>query len=301
MKLFRAALFSLRKLCVLCASAAISTALSAQSDNSPWETVAPSGSTVYYDMKSALKDAPVCYRLDLTNADFVLDKKILPKVPKLTNLMALKLGNNHLTEIPSVFLDLPSLTYFSSANNPLTTINDSIGMLGSLRFIELYGTNFDTLPIALTGLERLQSLTIGQNKDTLFIPKEFSSLHNSLTELRIYSTILDTLTPEFTNLDKLQKIVFYKCGLTYFPYHVSKLASLKELWLDSNNITEIPRYISNLQNLQILSLSGNKIQHVPSTICFLKNLEVLDLRGNPIDPYEVACVQALLPECRILF
>jgi hypothetical protein len=291
---------SLRILCVLSASAAMWSG-ELYSQNSPWETVAPPESFIYTDIKTALKDAPGCYRLDLTNADFTLDKKILPKVPKLTNVMALKLGNNHLTEIPSVFFTLGQLTYLSSVGNPLNTINDSIGMLSALRFIEFSGTNFDTLPSALCGLNRLQSLSINANADTLYIPKDITSLHGSLSELKIYNTVMDTLPDEFYKLEKLQKLVLYKCSLPYFPYHVSKLPALKELWLDSNSIREIPKFITNMQSLEILSLRGNFIQHIPSQICFLQNLQVLDLRGNPIDPYEIACLQALLPRCRILF
>src|SRR6476620_4985349 len=108
----------------LCASVVFSFGAEAQS-TSPWESVAPSGASVYTDMKTALKEPASVYRLDLTNADFTLDRKILPKVPQLTSVMALKLGNNHLTEIPSVFLSLPAIAYFGSFNNPLRAISDS--------------------------------------------------------------------------------------------------------------------------------------------------------------------------------
>lgn len=269
--------------------------------NSPWETVAPAGSFVYTDLKTAIKDAAICYRLDLSNADFIRDKKILPKASTLTNVMAFRLGNNNISTIPTVFLQMHSLLYFRSSGNPLTTLSDSLGMWSELRFVEFADTKFDTLPEGIYGCTKLQSISITNNKDTLHFTKGISSLGKSLSELKIYSTQLDTLPEEIASLPKLNKLVFYKCNLKEIPPRLIPMNQLKELWLDSNSISKIPRNISNMTGLTYLSLSGNRIQHVPSTICFLKNLAVLDLRGNPIDPYEIRIVQALLPACRVIF
>ena len=267
----------------------------------PWETVAPAGSFIYTDLKSAIKDAAVCYRLDLTGADFIKDKKILPKASSLTNVMAFRLGNNNLTSIPSVFLEMHSLLYFRSSGNPLHTLSDSLGMWSALQFIEFSETNFDTLPEGIYGCGRLQSISIRSNKDTLHISKGISSLGKTLSEIKIYSTQLDTLPKEIATMPKLKKLVFYKCGMKEIPTSLLQMTQLQELWLDSNSISVMPRNISSMKGLKYLSLSGNRLTHIPSTICFLQNLAVLDLRGNPIDPYEIKVVQALLPSCRILF
>src|SRR5574337_1107971 len=165
----------------------ITVSLHAQT-NSPWETVAPPGSFVYTDLKTATKNASDCYRLDLSGHNFIEEKKQLPKVAKLTNVMAFRIGNNNLTELPPEFLLMPGIVYFGSFGNPLTTLPDSLGMLGELRFIEFSGTNFDTLPLALADVGRLQSLAINANKDTLCIPAAFANSSSLLTELRIYNT-----------------------------------------------------------------------------------------------------------------
>ncbi len=268
---------------------------------SPWETVAPAGSYVYTDLKTAVKDAASCYRLDLTGQDIYKDKKALAKTVTLTNVMAFRLGNNNLSTLPSPFLWLQGVTYFSSKGNPLTTLPDSIGMWSQLRFLELYDTRFDTLPEGVYGCTRLQSISIAGNKDTLCITEGIRAAGKSLTELKIYTTVIDTLPENFSTLSKLNKLVLYKCSLAEIPAPVIALEQLHELWLDSNAITSVPREISLMQNLTYLSLRGNKITHVTSSICFLQNLAVLDLRGNPIAPYEVQCLQALLPTCRVLF
>jgi leucine-rich repeat protein SHOC2 len=268
--------------------------------NSPWETVAPAGSYVYGDLRSAIKDAAVCYRLELSGSEVFKDKKSLSKAPGLNALIAFRLVNNNLLAIPREFQNLSSLKYFASSGNPLTTFSDSMGMWSELRFIDLSGTNFDTLPQGLYGCGRLQSISIAANKDTLKITKEITSLGKTLSEIKIYSTFLDTLPAELSAL-KLKKIVFYKCGIKEIPEPLLQMNQLQELWLDSNSIAVLPRNISSMKNLTYLSLSGNRITHIPSTICFLQNLAVLDLRGNPIDPYEIKIAQALLPSCRILF
>jgi Leucine-rich repeat (LRR) protein len=268
---------------------------------SPWETVAPPGSYVYTDLKTAIKDANVCYRMEISGTDFLKEKKILSKPVGLNGLIALRMLNNNLTALPSSFNYLPGLKYFASSGNPLTTLSDSLGMWSELRFLELIGTNFDTLPKGIYGCGRLFSLSIASNKDTLVITKEIADLRKTLSEVKIYSTIIDTLPPEIATMPALKKFVFYKCGLKEIPEPVLQMSQLSELWLDSNSITQLPRSISSMKNLSYLSLRGNHLAHIPSTICFLQNLSVLDLRGNPIDPYEIKTLQALLPSCRILF
>lgn len=274
--------------------------LATSAQQSPWNTVAPAGSFVYTDLKTAVKDANVCYRLDLTGFDFYKDKKLLPKAAALTNVMAFKIGNNNFSELPSVFLQMHSLVYFQSSGNPLTTLSDSLGMWSELKFLELYDTKFDTLPEGIYGCTRLYTFSIANNKDTLHITDGISSLH-LLDELNIFHTIIDTLPKTFSSMKSLRKLALYKTGLQSFPEQVLPMSHLQELYLDSNNISILPRSIASMKGLTYLSLRGNKIKHIPSNICFLQGLATLDLRGNPIDPYEIKCLQALIPSCSILF
>lgn len=286
---------------ILCLFSLAGNFLSAQIPVSPWETVAPPGSMIYTDIKTAVKENANCYRVEITGSEIFLDKKTTGRIPQLTNVMALRLTNNNFSEIPAAFLRLNSLVYLRSSGNPLITLSDSIGMLDQLRFLEIYDAAFDTVPEGIYGLSRLQSLVINANKDTVCFTSSVSAFKNSLSELRISNSIIDTLPEAFSSLAKLNRLVFYKCKMNEIPAAVLQMNKLSELWLDSNNISLIPRDIPSMTGLTYLSLRGNKIKHVPSTICFLQNLNVLDLRGNPIDPYEVQCVQALLPKCRVMF
>lgn len=267
----------------------------------PWESVAPSGSQVFTDVREASKNAGAAYRMEISGAEQFLDKKFAGKVVSLQSLMALKMKNNSLTVFPSSMLHLNALVYLSSTGNAFTSLPDSMGMLGNLKYLELYQTNFDTIPEGVYGIPRLQSLTIGNNADTICFTGSLKFFSRSLVELRIYNTPVDSLPDEFGQLNALSKLVMYKCRLNDIPEPVTNLAKLSELWLDSNNLSVVPASVSKMQGLTYLSLRGNRITKVTSSICFLKNLIVLDLRGNPMDPYEVSIVQALLPNTRVLF
>ncbi len=267
----------------------------------PWESVAPGGSQVFTDVKEASKNASAAYRLEITGGEQFLDKKFASKVIALQSLMALRIKDNNLTVFPSCLLSLSRLVYLSSSGNAFTTLPDSLGMLSNLKFLELHQTNFDTIPEAVYGLPRLQSFTIGNNKDTICFTSSVKFFSKTLVELRIYNTMFDSLPTEFGQMKALTKLVMYKCKLTEIPEQVMNLTGLSELWLDSNSISSVPYALAKMEGLTYLSLRGNRITKVASNICFLKNLVVLDLRGNPMDPYEVSIVQALLPNTRVLF
>lgn len=290
---------------LFCASLFCFFTLSVFAQNSlpvnPWESVAPSGSQVFTDIRDAAKNASAAYRLEITGAEPFQDKKFGSRVEVLSSLMALRISNNGITEFPRSFLSLHALVYFSSTGNAFTTLPDSLGMLGKLRFLELHQTAFDTLPEGVYGLSRLQSLTINANSDTLCFTNSVRYFAKSLVELRLYNTLLDSLPAEFSSLDALTKLVMYKCNLHEIPAPVYNLTALSELWLDSNSLTTLPADIARMQGLTYLSLRGNRITKITSSICFMKSLVVLDLRGNPLDPYDVKIVQALLPDTRVLF
>ena len=268
---------------------------------SPWETVAPAGSFVYTDIRSAAQEAGSAYRMILEGPQIVRDKKQMGKLQSLSSLMALKLVNNDLERLPSSVLNLSALVYLNSTGNKLTGLSDSMGMLGNLKYLDLQGTAFDTLPSGVYGIPRLQSFTLASNTDTLTITSDIRFWSKNLTELRFYSCVLDTLPKEFSKLDKVEKMVMYRCRMDSIPSVMYPMEHVKELWLDSNLLTEVPRMICTMKGLTYLSLRGNRITKVSSSICFLTSLEVLDLRGNPLDPYDVKVLQALLPKCRILF
>lgn len=265
----------------------------------PWERVAPPGSTVYTELRAALKEPEVVYRMELNAIDILKERKQLEKLNKLSNLTALRLNNQDWVDVPTPFLYLSGLVYFSAANIPLTHCNDSVALWGQLKFAEFSGTNFDTLPLSFNGWTRLLQLSVIGNKDTMQILNE-SGTHKELQELKLYRNNLITGWDSVFSFPALKKLVVYKSGWKAIPQGILQHEVLEELWLDSNSLVAVPSSIWQMKSLKILSLRNNAITRVHHNICFLSQLQVLDLRDNPMDPYDVRCLQALLPQCRIL-
>jgi hypothetical protein len=265
----------------------------------PWERVAPPGSTVYTDLRTALKEPEVVYRMELNAIDILKERKQLEKLNKLNNLTALRLNNQDWVEVPTPFLYLSGLVYFSAANIPLAHCKDSIALWGQLKFAEFSGTNFDTLPLSFNGWTRLLHLSVIGNKDTMHILNE-SGTQKELQELKLYRNHLIIGWDSVFQYPELKKLVVYKSEWKAIPQAIMQHTVMEELWLDSNSIATVPSSIWQMKSLKILSLRNNSITKVHHNICFLTQLQVLDLRGNPIDSYDVRCLQALLPQCRIL-
>ena len=62
----------------------------------------------------------------------------------------------------------------------------------------------------------------------------------------------------------------------------SKLASLRRLYLENNNIKAIPSQISQLVNLKVLKLSNNLIRSIPEEIKYLNKLNEIAINDNKI-------------------
>jgi leucine-rich repeat protein SHOC2 len=76
---------------------------------------------------------------------------------------------------------------------------------------------------------------------------------------------------------------------------------METLNLDNNQLTQIPRGIYKMKSLNTLTLRNNKITKIPDTFCHLRNLTLLDVRGNKIPLENIEEIQALLPDCKILY
>lgn len=275
----------------------VNAALPAQTVvDSPFNMTGPPDAFVYTNLKSAIKEASNVYKLDLTNQ--ILEPKLLAKSVKLTQLQALKLADNHISQWPDPFLNFSGLVFLSSYGNAFTDFPVGMDTMQSLRFLELGGTKFDTLPLCITHLGRLKSLKIQDNADTMRLTKDVGYM-TGLTDLVIYKSPLDSLPVEISEWKKLKTFYMASCNLKALPATIGNLLQLESLYLDNNHLCSIPRDVAKLKNLYTLSLRNNCISQLPDQICFLKNLAVLDLRGNPISDYDVACLKVLLPGCTI--
>ena len=257
----------------------------------------PYGSEVAKDLKEALKQERKVFKMDLSYQ--ALDPKLYEKLSKLSDLQALKLSGNGVTNYPPGFENLSNLVYFASYNNKLNTF-PNVSNFGNLQYLELQHTAIDSIPAKIAYLSRLQSLKFGNTEDTLRLPVTLRYLKN-LKDLSIENCILDSFPKEIFRIPNLSYLNLSNTNTWFLSRHLERLPNLEVLVIENNHLSELPFDIYRAQNLRVISLRGNQIQRIPDSISQLENLTVLDLRGNPLSPEELVKLKILLPGCQIRY
>ncbi|KAH9528214.1 hypothetical protein DERF_002175 [Dermatophagoides farinae] len=98
-------------------------------------------------------------------------------------------------------------------------------------------------------------------------------------------SLMEIQTNAFDNLIRLEKIAMTKNNISTLPRMFRNVPSLRELFLEDNNITKFERGVfESLENLNYLTLDNNKIQTLSSYYFDgLVELNSLDLRYNQIE------------------
>ncbi|NHI93389.1 MAG: leucine-rich repeat domain-containing protein [Candidatus Lokiarchaeota archaeon] len=101
-----------------------------------------------------------------------------------------------------------------------------------------------------------------------------------------------------SKLRSLKTIYLVKNRLKSLPKDFNLLVNLETLWLQSNQIKKIPSSILQLPSLKTLSLSNNLLISLPETLQGLVSLETLDLWKNRIQ--KIPPILGNLKKLRIL-
>jgi hypothetical protein len=118
--------------------------------------------------------------------------------------------------------------------------------------------------------------------EEVFILKKLQTLSKSDMEIAEEIDIFYEVSPYSVKFDKnkLSGLELRHRSLKRFPLEITKLVSLKKLFLDVNTIRSIPSEIWQLKNLREMNLAGNLLETLPSEIGSLKFLEQLSLNSN---------------------
>ncbi len=271
--------------------------LQLQSQNE-FDKYGPYGAEVFKDLKEALKTDKKVYKMDLSYQ--VLDLKVYDKLPKLSDLQALKLSGNGVTGYPPGFENMSNLVYFASYNNKLKSFPPLLQNFRNLQYLDIQHSSIDSVPASIAYLNRLQSLKFGNTGDTIFLPQTLHYL-KSLKDLTIEDCVLDSFPKEVFKIPSLTYLYLSGTNTWRITSHFERLSNLEVLVLENNHLTELPFTIYKAYKLRILSLRGNNIMRLPDSISQLENLTILDLRGNPIDAEELEKIKLLLPGCQVRF
>lgn len=275
----------------------VTVALHARAQNE-FDKYGPFGSMTYTDLKEALKVEKKVYKLDLSYQK--PDPKLYEKIPKLSDLQALKLSTNEVTDYPKDFEALYNLVYFASYNNKFTQFPPNLKPFSNLHYLELQHTAIDSIPARIAYLNKLQSLKFGNTDDTLRLPSTLHYLH-LLKDLSLENCVLDSLPAPLFELRALNYLNLSNTNTWYLSKHFEKLPALEVLVVENNHLHKIPFNIYKASRLRVISFRGNHLQRLPDSISQLENLTLLDVRGNDFSADEIEKLKILLPGCEIRF
>jgi Leucine-rich repeat (LRR) protein len=208
--------------------------LNAQEEHDAFDKYGPPG-MVYTNLKDALVDVNIAYKVKIE--DQVIDPKLLPKLGKLSQVQALQLTSNGLTQLPAEFKDLTNLLYFACIGNAITSLPKDFRNLENLTELHLHSTKLDSLPWDIAYLGRLKVLEMQNNSaGTFYFPNSIGYLSH-LNTMLLFNTKLDTLPASFGEFKRLKNLTFVMCGITKIPKTIGNISSLEQLVLDNNQIT----------------------------------------------------------------
>lgn len=264
----------------------------------PFERYGPYGASVQKDLKTAVAIERNVYKLDLSYQK--VDPKLYDKIGKLTDLQALKLSGNEVTQYPKDFQSLYNLVFFATYNNKFKTFPPELGAYRNLNYLELQHTLIDSIPSAIAYLSKLKTFKFGNTDDTLKLPETFKFMKN-LQDLTIENCVMDSFPKQIFKIPNLNFLYLSNTNTHYLSKHFERLQNLELMIIENNPISSIPFDIYKAKKLRFISLRNNKITKLPDSISQLSELHFLDLSGNPLDAEEIEKLKALLPGVEIKF
>lgn len=246
------------------------------------------------DTAFSIKDAEQVTELDLSANENASESEKISDISSLayfTNLDSLNLEGNNITDI-SALSGLTSLQTLSIRDNKIRDLSPISG-LKSLDTLDLSDNNVRDIS-AMSSLTGLQELRFGGN-DVGDI-SALSSLTN-LSVLRFSDNHVENLAP-LMNLTQLTVLRFSDNNVTSISA-LSNLTELTELWFYTNNVNDISA-LSNLTKLEYLYMGGNNVRDFHALLN-LYNLKQLDLYGNNVNQTQIDQIQAVVPDCTIIW
>jgi hypothetical protein len=161
-----------------------------------------------------------------------------------------------------------------------SVLPDSIGILGNLQELSLYGMGLTSLPPSIGKLQRLKKLNAMSNRLTR-LPDNIAQW-KQLQELKLRNNKLTRLPSTIGGLRSLQKLDLRHNHLQSLPSSFAKLTNLRKLYLSHNRFREFPAVLCKLPKLRVLLFRHNKIQRLPRCIRHFDKLRYVNLYGNPV-------------------
>ncbi|MCH2043136.1 MAG: leucine-rich repeat domain-containing protein [Saprospiraceae bacterium] len=190
----------------------------------------------------------------------------------------------------------------------------NIGLLKSLKRLDLSSCKLKSLPDSICQLENLETLILSCNSDLTKLPKYFYRLSNLrhlfmdvMRNMSAFPSKILSKLPQLEQLDfensvpeyqdeldldlstvtsgfpKLKVLNLSKNGLRKLPKEINRLKRLEELNIGDNQLEHLPEEIGELQHLKQLNCWKNRLKTLPKSVGNLSKLEDLRLEDNLLE------------------
>jgi len=216
--------------------------------------------------------------LNFSDTNIDIEKLLVSLEENIPFIEELYLDENNIETISSIIFNLKNLKVLSLTDNNIKEIPDKIEALKSLEILDLRFNKINKISKKIMELD-LNELFLKNNPFLIFEELENSDLKKSLNELfNIHE-----------HYAKFKKIDLSGLNLVNIP-NLSHFKDVEILDLSRNNIREnidkkskkIILDVTKLLSLKELDLSSNDIQNIPKDLSNLVNLQKLNLANNPI-------------------
>ena len=233
------------------------------------------------------------------------------RLPHLTNL---QLSNNCISTLPENLLDFSNkpvgLKHFGLGKNRFPSFPIRLCEIDSLED----ENNFSDLPAEMARLDRLQMLSLANNRLTT-LPNELQALKN-LVELRINRNKMKEIPACITAMlgqiaelkmaenefETITEEMSTKSTSTMLRYRDMLDRARREnvMNLSQMAIRAMPSEIKDLQNLQDLNISNNQITALPDFVGLFAKLKFLDMAFNRITELQLSEIPDSCSGCTAL-
>lgn len=220
---------------------------------------------------------PKLRHLDLSK-NILRDNSIA--IRKNKSLKLLNLQMNLITDIPRAARNCKKLETLWLGNSHMSGLtNASFRKLKSVKDINFYKAEINTLPKGIRKMRRLEVLDLYYNKlETL--PKSITKL-KKLTHLAVSHNQITALPPRIDRMKSVHTLYAHHNHLSKLPERIGRMQALRIVDLGYNWFTTFPPQLVAFTNLQELDLSSNNFPDFPMQLLQIRKLDKLHLRGNP--------------------
>ncbi|KAF8389249.1 hypothetical protein HHK36_025942 [Tetracentron sinense] len=220
------------------------------------------------------------------------DNQIFGEIPQnianLSSLTWLNMSTNLLNgTIPEELSKLKNVERLILSTNSLTsTIPASLGNITWMGLLDLSKNRlWGKIPETLGNLSLLNYLFLNENNLSGSIPPSLG--HCNLHKLDLsYNRLTGSIPQEISGLNEMRIFLNLSHNLLQgpLPVELSKMESIQEIDLSSNNLTgKIFPQLSNCISVRLINFSNNSLEgQLPDSLGNLQNLESFDLSSNSL-------------------